>query len=111
MQYLVLAQGGGDTSALFLTFIVPFAVIMVIFYFLMIRPQKKEEKQRQEMLKNLKKNDKVVTIGGIFGLVANVREEDVTLKIDESGDVRVRFTRSAIARIVTRGDSEQAKEQ
>ena len=111
MHHLVLAQSDGSALPLLWTFIIPFGVIMAIFYLLMIRPQKKEEKQRQEMLKNLKKNDKVVTIGGICGVVANVREEDVTLKIDESGDVRVRFTRSAISRVVTKGDSEQPKEE
>lgn len=82
--------------------------VFAIFYFLMIRPQRKQEKQRQEMLKALQKNDKVVTMGGLYGVVTNVRDKDVTLKIDESKDVRVKVLRSAVSHVVTREeDSEQ----
>ena len=89
--------------------VVMFGGIFLIFWFLLIRPQRKQEKERKEMLKQLKKNDKVVTIGGIHGVVTNVREKDVTLKIDESRDVRVRFSRSAISQVVEREDEEEEK--
>jgi len=118
MYWNLIAQAtGGGTPAsgnpmgsLFFTVIVPFAGIFLIFYFLMIRPQRKTEKERQAMLKALKKNDKVVTIGGIHGVVANVGEKKVVLKIDESKDVRVNFSRSAIARVVARDEEEDTKE-
>ena len=98
--------GGGGLGGLggLSGMLIPFAAIFVIFYFLLIRPQKKQEKARREMLATLKKNDKVVTLGGIRGVVTNVRDKDVTLKIDESGNVRVRFTRGAISRIVSKDD-------
>jgi preprotein translocase subunit YajC len=102
-------SGGGGGAGGLIQMAILFAGIFVIFYLVLIRPQKKEEKQRKEMLNALKKNDKVVTIGGIHGVVANVRDTDVTVKIDESGDVRVRFSRSAIARVLTRDEEEPAK--
>ena len=117
MNWLILAQASAPAeppqspglSALF-TMIRPFGVIFLIFYFLMIRPQKKQEKERQEMLKALKKNDRVVTIGGIQGVVMNVRDKDVTLRIDDTNDIRVRFSRSAISSVVTKEEDEGAKE-
>ncbi|MCD6405560.1 MAG: preprotein translocase subunit YajC [Planctomycetes bacterium] len=84
------------------TFLLPIGFMLVIFYILLIRPQKKQEKARKDMINALKKNDKVVTIGGIHGIVANVRDKDVTLKIDESGDVRIRVSRSAVSRVITK---------
>ncbi len=89
------------------TFLLPIGFMLLIFYFLLIRPQKKQEKARKDMINSLKKNDKVVTIGGIHGIVANVRDKDITLKIDESGDVRIRVSRSAISRVVTKDADEQ----
>ena len=114
MNWLILAQtgeparptgvGGGAWML-----IVPILFMFVIFYFLLIRPQKKQEKARKEMLKDLQKNDKVVTIGGIHGVVANVRRDDkmVTLKIDESGNVRIRVSRNAISRIMSKDADEK----
>jgi len=119
MSWLILAQAAGQggqtappTSPLsgIFTILIPFGGIFLIFYFLLIRPQKKQEKERQGMLKALKKNDKVVTIGGIHGVVTNVRDSDVTLKIDESADVRVRFSRSAISRVITKDEDDSAKD-
>ena len=72
--------------------------IFVIFYFLMIRPQAKEQKRRQEMLGALKKNDKVMTSSGLFGQIVSLDDHEVTLKVDDN--VRLRFTRSAIDRLV-----------
>ena len=79
--------------------------IFVVFYLLLIRPQQKKErdkqKQRQGMLKNLTKNDHVATIGGMHGIVASVTDTEVVLKVDEKNDVRIRFAREAISRVVT----------
>jgi preprotein translocase subunit YajC len=79
--------------------ILPMMILMfVIIYFLMIRPEQKKQKDRQEMMKNLKKGDKVVTAGGITGIVGNVKEDTVMVKIAEN--TVVEFTRSAVNSIV-----------
>ena len=83
-------------------FLVLMLAMVVFFYFFMIRPQQKQEKKRKAMLASLKKNDKVVTSSGIYGTVAALDERTVTLKIDEKGDVRVKFDRSAISGILNR---------
>jgi len=90
--------GGGST----LMFFLPFIVIMVLFYLLLMRPQKREQQKRQQMLSAIKKNDRVVTIGGIHGVVTNVRPEadEVTLKVDEASNTKLRMTLSSVARIV-----------
>jgi preprotein translocase subunit YajC len=82
--------------------LLPFALIFMVFYFLMIRPQKREQNRRQEMLGAVKKNDRVVTIGGIYGVVANVQREadEVTLKVDETTNTKLRITLGSIARVL-----------
>lgn len=79
----------------------PFVAIAIIFYFLLIRPQRREQASRESMLSALKKNDKVVTIGGIIGSVANISPDgqEVTLKVDDN--TRVKFVRSSIQRIMS----------
>jgi len=77
---------------------VPFVMMFVIFYLLVFRPQAKSRKEHEQMLKNLKKDDEVVTSGGIFGTVVNVKPDVVTLRIDEK--VRVDVEKSAVTRLV-----------
>jgi preprotein translocase subunit YajC len=86
----------------------PFVMMFVIFYLLVFRPQAKTRKTHEQMLKNLKKHDEVVTNGGIFGTVVNVKEQSVTLRVDEN--VRLEVEKSAIARVV-KSRSEAVKEQ
>ena len=81
-----------------LAMVVPFAMMFVIFYVLVFRPQTKARKEHEQMVKNLKKYDEVVTGGGLFGTVVNVKPESVTLRIDEN--VRVEVEPSAIVRLV-----------
>ena len=76
----------------------PLLMVFFIFYVLVFRPQSKVRKEHDQMLKNLKKNDEVVTSGGIFGTVVNVKPDAVTLRIDEN--VRVDIEPSAITRLV-----------
>jgi preprotein translocase subunit YajC len=78
--------------------LVPFAMMFVIFYFLVFRPQTKARKDHEQMIKGLKKHDEVVTTGGIFGTVVNVRPESITLRVDEN--VRLEVEPSAIGRLV-----------
>jgi preprotein translocase subunit YajC len=88
-------------------------LLFVVFYVLLIRPQQKKErekqKHREEMLKNLTKSDHVMTIGGMHGVVASVTDTDVVLKVDEKNDIRIRFGREAISKVVT--DEPQAGEK
>ena len=74
--------------------------VMVIFYFLMWRPQAKERKKRESMLSALKKGDRVMTSAGIFGTVAALSEKEVVLKVDEKNNTRMRFTRSAVTNVL-----------
>lgn len=73
----------------------PIALMAVIFYFMLYRPQKKEQKKRSEMLNSLKKGDKVVTIGGMYGVITAINEKTVTLKVADK--VEIDFLRSAVA--------------
>jgi preprotein translocase subunit YajC len=79
-------------------------LLFALFYFILIRPQKKKEqerqKQREEMLKNLKKNDHVASIGGIHGVVVNVTEDEVVVRVDDRSDARIRFSREAISKVL-----------
>lgn len=75
-----------------------FVMVFVIFYFLVFQPQSKARKEHEKMVKELKKHDEVVTSGGIFGTVLNVKPESITLRVDEN--VRVEVEPSAIVRLV-----------
>jgi preprotein translocase subunit YajC len=93
------AQTAGDGAAAgpagFITSIVPFAAIIAIFYFLIIRPQNKKQKETQKMLSTLKKGDRVVTVGGIHGTIQSVRESSVIVRVDDN--TKIEFSRSAIS--------------
>ncbi|GHV80802.1 preprotein translocase subunit YajC [Spirochaetia bacterium] len=93
------AESGG-TGSMISTFI-PFILIIGIFYFLIIRPQNKKQKETQKMLSAVKKGDKVVTIGGVHGVIQNVKETSVVIKVDEN--TKIEFSRSAIASVVDGG--------
>lgn len=82
------------------------AVMGIVIYFLMIRPQSKERKARTAMLAAVKKNDRVVTIGGILGTVLAVKDDEITLKVDESSNTKITFTRSAIQRVASTSPGE-----
>lgn len=84
----------------FIFSLLPFALIMLLMYFMMIRPQKKAQEKTKSMLDSLKKGDTVVTIGGLHGMIDEVREADKTVVIDCEG-IFLTFERRAIARVVT----------
>lgn len=75
--------------------IIPLLFIFVIFYFLMIKPQKAKEKEHKQMLENLNKNDEVITSSGIHGTIINVKEKTVIIRIDEN--VKIEIEKSHIA--------------
>jgi len=103
---------GGGIVALLGNPMVTVMVIGMLLYFMVMRPDSRKRSEQQKMLENLKKNDRVVTIGGLFGTVVNVQQgaEDITLKIDEGNNTRIRILRSAVARVLSTEDaSEGAK--
>lgn len=79
----------------------PIVIIFFVMYFLLIRPQVKQQKESARMQAGLKKNDDVVTIGGLHGTIVNVKEDAVTLRVDDN--VRVDVDKTAIARVVKQG--------
>lgn len=77
-----------------------FALLIIVMLYISSRTKKKEETQRKMMLDQLKKNDRVQTIGGLLGTVVEVREGEVVLKVDETANVKMRFIRSAISKVI-----------
>ena len=77
---------------------IPLILLFVIFYFLLIRPQQKQQKKRQELLGSLKKGDRVVTIGGIHGVIKEINDNVLVLRIADN--VNVKFARAGIDRVV-----------
>ena len=74
---------------------IPMIMIFVVFYFMLIRPQQKKQRELQDWLKSLKKGDEVVTSGGIIGKISGLKDNEVVLEVQEK--VRMRFLRSHIA--------------
>lgn len=89
------APGAGAALRTFL----PVLAMIAVFYWLMMRGSRREQKKVQDMLRNLKRNDRVQTIGGIRGTVVDVRDDEVVVKVDEASNVRMRFARNAIKEV------------
>ena len=75
----------------------PFVLIFVVMYILFFRATKKKKEEHRQMVQSLQKNDKVQTIGGIIGIVVDVKDDEVTLKVDESNNTKIKVTPSAIS--------------
>jgi preprotein translocase subunit YajC len=115
--FFLLQAGGGSAPSPLFQLGIQFALILGIFYFLMIRPQQRQRKQHEEALRNLKKGDDIVTTGGIIGQVIHIREsmkgtepvrsmeDPVTIK---SGESRLIVERGRIARVTTAARAEAA---
>lgn len=80
-----------------LTQLIPFVFVILIFYFLMIRPQQKRQKEHQRLLQNLKTGDKVITGSGIHGLISNVKDKTVILKVADN--VKIEFDKSSVTAV------------
>ncbi|MFH1992903.1 MAG: preprotein translocase subunit YajC [Pseudomonadota bacterium] len=103
MISIVYAMGQGGADAVqgtggFTSF-VPLILMFVIFYFLLIRPQQKKAKEHREIIKNVKKGDRIITSGGIHGRVTAVGETTMTVEIADK--VRVKLARGNVAALVT----------
>ena len=117
LQGLVLAADApagsapaGDTTAPegggLLSMLPVFAIIFFIFYFLVIRPQGKERRKREDLIKQIKKHDRVVTTAGIHGVVVSAGEGEVVLEVADG--VRIKFDRSAVWQVRREGEAAEA---
>lgn len=89
------AQGGGGIAML-----LPFLLVFAVIYFLMLRPQIKRQKETSKMLSTLKKGDRVLTTGGIYGTIVGIKEKEETLLLKIDSEVKVELQRSAIVKVV-----------
>jgi preprotein translocase subunit YajC len=89
MMSLFLQAGGSEGSPNMLMQLLPFLLIIVVFYFFMIRPQVKRQKELRKYRESLKKGDKVVTTGGIYGKVTEVKDSHVVIEIADNVNIKV----------------------
>lgn len=113
IECLVIAEsageGGGGSP---FNLLMPMVLIGLLFYFLLVMPERKRRKQHEGMLGALKKNDEVITTGGIYGTVVNVQKDAdyVTIRVDESSNTRIKIARSYIGTVLkddTSGDKKK----
>ena len=108
-MYWFLAQEGGEEAVPF--FANPLFLMVIIFglmWFMFIRPQRKQEQSRRAMISAIKKNDRILMNGGLYGVVTSVKEgeDELTIRVDEKSDVKVRVSRSMIATVVNKKEDE-----
>lgn len=94
-----LAQSGAGGAAPVFMQILPLILVFAVFYFLLIRPQQQKARQHQEVLANLKRNDEIVTGGGLYGKVVAISDDIVTVEV--APKVNVRVSRPTIAHVLT----------
>lgn len=87
----------GSSQAGMLANLFPLVLIFLVFYVILIRPQQKQQKEFKKMLESLKKNDQIVTIGGVYGTIVNVKEKTLIVRVDEN--TREEIDKTAVARI------------
>ena len=100
--FLLFFQDAGQEPSTLMSFL-PFILIMVIIYFLMMRPQLKKQKEKQKMLEEIKKGDNVITRGGIYGKVTGFTNENKTVIIKVDDNVKLNLDKGAIELIVPVG--------
>lgn len=99
MDWIVFGTGGGSGGGGF-GFIFVIIATFAIFYFILIRPQQKKQKALQKMVEAIKKGDRVVTGGGIFGTVAGLKDNIIILKVAD--DVKIEVLKTAVASVVNK---------
>jgi preprotein translocase subunit YajC len=92
--------------------LIPFLVIGMLFYLLLIRPERRKRLEMDKMLEGLNKDDQVITAGGIWGVVVNASKgsEYITVRVDEGNGTKLRILRSAVSRVITNDSSTATKE-
>jgi preprotein translocase subunit YajC len=99
-----MGDGGAGQPGSMLTPLLMFGALFLLMYLFVFRPQTKRDQEEKSMLEKLKKDDHVVTKGGMYGVVVNLKDDEVTLRIDENQNTKVRFQKSAIAAILGEDD-------
>ena len=99
---IAMTPQGGDSNPIYQ--FLPFVLIIFIFYFMIIRPQQKRQKERQKLLDSVKKGDKIVTVSGMHGTVVGV--EDKTLLIQAAEGIKLKYDRTAIASVTREAGNE-----
>lgn len=101
------APAGGDMTSL-ITNLVPFILIFVIMWFLIIRPQQRRVREHQELIKNVRRGDVVVTSGGIIGKVTRVLEDSTDIEVEIADGVKVKLARANISEVRTKSEPVKA---
>ncbi|WP_223070472.1 preprotein translocase subunit YajC [Paenibacillus caui] len=99
MFYYAAANGGSSMLGV----VIPFVIMLAVFYFLLIRPQQKKQKTRNAMLRELKKGDKIVTIGGLHGTIVELTDDIVVIRVNDV--TKLTFDRSAISHSVSTSET------
>ena len=94
--FIYLAQAAPDQPPMLMQFF-PLIIIAVLFYFLLIRPQQKKQKEHQKLVTTIKTGDKVITSGGMHGIVANVKESTILLKVADN--VKIEMDKAAVVTV------------
>jgi preprotein translocase subunit YajC len=104
------APPAGEPGGGIIQLLIPVFAAVALYYFMILRPERRKQQTVQNRLESLKKNDRVVTIGGIYGVVVNVNREsdEVTLKIDEATNAKMRVTIGAVQRIIGEESADKA---
>lgn len=103
MNFLMAAPQGNPMMQFLPLLIIMFAIM----YFLIIRPQKTKEKKRLEMISNVRKQDRIVTTGGVHGVVTSVKENEVLIRVDDAKDVKLKIDKSAITSVTAPRDEKE----
>ncbi|MBN1154206.1 preprotein translocase subunit YajC [candidate division KSB1 bacterium] len=98
LNSLLMASASGGQNPSSYGMFLPIILIFLIMYFLIFRPQMKRQKEQKKMIESVKKGDKIITIGGIFGTVVGVKDNSVILKVSEN--TKIELARTSIARII-----------
>lgn len=102
-------MGGGPTDIWQMVWI--FAIFGGIMYFLMIRPNQKKEKDRQQMLDGLAKHDRIVTVGGVMGTIVSLSDKTVVLRVSDEPPVKIEFLKHSISRVISREGEKELKKK
>lgn len=95
-----MAGGGGGQQPNTFGFFLPIIAIFAIMYFLIFRPQMKKQKRQKQMIEALKKGDKIVTVGGIFGTIAGIKEKEGTLIIKIADNTKIELVKTSVAKVL-----------
>jgi preprotein translocase subunit YajC len=105
-------KGAPEGPPAWTSFMLP-AMLVLIGYFVLFRPMRQQQKQQQLLISSLRKNDEVLTSGGIYGIVVSIKEkgDEVALKIDDNSPVRLRVSKSSIVRVLNRESAEEEEDK